>query len=327
MRVLWAVGILLIVATLAAQDRNKSSPPESTGQPVVPTISFRNMTPPRLGVKAAAHLEYTPKANYSPASTRWSYTITYGGLTTAPVGPIDQRTFDAEISAIVPGHYVVTAVTSYKRVGQNLNPPEPTTANGEFDVPVPDGVKPTEGWIGKPLGLNVAASIEDQITAGGRALGENAIGMVQELIPQFTFWNGSTHPGTREAWFPSAPGLGFHFVQPDSTLADLHMFRIAPANWAKIPVGQEICTFKQKIRFSWTMKGTKKGRSAEETFHVPLGTLTWTWKKVDPDHWQTELTESAAPDQLISHDAVGPTTKDNRVTGTIMGPGPDRPGD
>jgi len=236
-----------------------------------------NPAAPPLGSTFTATLTNNPSPTYFPISTTWSYSVSYGGFT-SPTVNVAGSLLSSSLFASVPGTYTITAVTTYQTTNPTDSPPPPTTTTTTVTIPIPNTVT-KGGAVGTPAPPNSAIQIVDTVYAGGVQVGSMAAGMVQENILPFTWWDGT--PGGGGGWGPAAPSFQFSFW--GGQIHDQFMFSPPLGVWAGIPVGTTLCSFTQELQYVWSMSTTTAG---DQTFTVPLTTLSWTWTKVDANDWE-----------------------------------------
>jgi hypothetical protein len=224
-------------------------------------------------------LSYNPNGPYTPISTAWTVQVAYGGSNSPVYAVSGGAPLNASIDAKYPGTYTVTAVASYMSTNPTVNPPGRQTTTGTLSVPAPSGVA-KDGPLGVRTNFMTSIWITDPVTALGLPIGPTFVGWSQENIPPINFPNGYVASGTNGWWPQNGPEPSF-YVTSSSTISD--QFSMDEAELPNFPVGV-LCTFTQRLQMAWEMP-TEGGGYA--TFTVPLGSLTWTWSKVDASNWES----------------------------------------
>lgn len=258
--------------------------PIAISNPVSATLSRVPAGPVILGNGVTENLNISSPGPAVPVATTWSWTVTYRGLQTTPTVNNNGTTTSCLFYAAIPGHYVITAYTTYTSVGWTPYPnPAPTTATDSFDV-APATTATKGGAINTPTPLGATVLVLDTVSSSAGPVGPYVAATAQENAPIVTFYGGGTMELTT-GWYPPA-GTSGQFSLINGQINDV-MGPGPSAVWAATPIGGTYASFTQELRLVWTMTGTPVGSSVlvNHQFTSLLTTLSWSFIKVSPTEW------------------------------------------
>ncbi len=258
------------------------------------SVTGMTLTPssPIIGTEFSATLTVNNVgATWYPASTTWTYTVSYGGMTTAPASVAGQtQVLSATIQDPTPGTYTVTAVTSYASTNYSVAPPDPTTTTATVAIASPTIVAKKGGRYA-PAGFQSFITVTDTVSSSAGRVGPYIAGQVQENILQYNGYDKTIYPGTN-GWYPQLGGSSASFYLANGLLNDQMgsaiQFNYAPALWNAIPIGTAFITYTQDLQYTWVMSGYLGGTFQDKVFSVPLGSLSWSWVKVSATTWEVQ---------------------------------------
>ncbi|MGC8639681.1 MAG: hypothetical protein ACP5XB_07350, partial [Isosphaeraceae bacterium] len=260
------------------------SGPEAGIQPLdIVTGITSSPASPVLGAAANFTLTTTPAPQFPIASTAWSFTITYGGVTSLDQNPNMSTNTTALVYLPLPGEYTVTAVTTYSSTNPSVAPPGPTTEVAYVNVSPPDHVAK---WnIPGPAGYQTAEQVTDIVTSSGSQVGPYMGGLIQENIAHYDYYTGGIQlPGTG-GWYPQTGGYTNTWRVTSGMLYDTEaLVGQTQAGWNAIPVGTAFITYTQQLQYAWTMTAA----DGQHDFTVSLPSLNWSWVKVSTTQWQPQ---------------------------------------
>jgi len=242
-------------------------------------------TTPVIGGGVGATLTVENFGGYYPASTTWTYTVTYGGVTTMPATPPMKTLTGATLYLPAPGDYALTAVTTYQSTNPSAPPAPPTTYTANFTVAPPSTVTKS-GGTNAPTIWGPTIEATSTVSSAVGKIGPYAAGKVQERIQPFLDYMGRQIGGGPD-WYPGdAPSQSFYLAQ--GVLHDQMGGFYTQTMFDNTPIGTAFITYTQELRYVWKMTGFKNGQFQNHTFSVPLNSLDWEWVKVSATTWEIQ---------------------------------------